>query len=93
MTGNEFTGDLSTLEKFAEIGDIAGNWVEFKVDDYDVCAKVFVNSDYGIDESRISKMTIKKKRKCVYNYDRGEDVNPDNKEVKKIVKKIVKALK
>lgn len=34
-------------------------------------------SEYGIDEGRISKLTIKINGETVVNYDRGWDVYPD----------------
>lgn len=35
-------------------------------------------SQYGIDGGRISKLTLKISGEVVYNYDRGEDVPPQN---------------
>ncbi len=35
-------------------------------------------SQYGIEGGRISKATLKIDGKVVYNYDRGEDVPPQN---------------
>ena len=41
-------------------------------------AKVYDEpSCYGIDEGRISKLTIKINGKTVVNYDRGWDIEPD----------------
>ena len=33
---------------------------------------------YGINGGRISKLTLKVEGKVIYNYDRGEDVPPQN---------------
>ncbi len=42
-------------------------------------AKVYdTGSRYGIDGGRISKLTLKADGKVIYNYDRGEDVPPQN---------------
>lgn len=39
-------------------------------------AKVYeTGSNYGINDGRISKLFIKKNDVCVFNYDRGDDVN------------------
>ena len=40
-------------------------------------------SQYGINEGRISKLTLKENGKVIYNYDRGEDV-PEQNEAAKI---------
>ncbi len=36
-------------------------------------------SEYGINGGRISKLTIKRSGREVYNYDRGEDIAPIDK--------------
>jgi len=42
-------------------------------------AKVYgKGSAFGIDGGRISKLTLREKGKIIYNYDRGEDVPPQN---------------
>ena len=47
-------------------------------------AKVYdEGSQYGINEGRISKLTLKENGKVIYNYDRGEDV-PEQNEAAKI---------
>ena len=35
---------------------------------------------YGIDNGRISKLTLVQDSKVVYNYDRGEDIEPQTSE-------------
>lgn len=39
-------------------------------------------SEYGIDEGRISKLSMKKNGKIIANYDRGWDIKPKCKEGK-----------
>ena len=40
-------------------------------------------SRFGIDEGRISKLMLKQNGKVVYNYDRGEDIEPQTPEAEK----------
>ena len=48
------------------------------------CAKVYKKkSRYGIDGGRISKLTLKVKGEVIYNYDRGEDILPQNEAAEK----------
>ena len=37
-------------------------------------------SQFGIDNGRISKLTLVQNSKVVYNYDRGEDIAPQTSE-------------
>ncbi|NLB82292.1 MAG: hypothetical protein GX800_11950 [Clostridiaceae bacterium] len=46
-------------------------------------------SQYGIDEGRISKLTIKQGDITVYNYDRGLDIAPSSKEATEAYKAIL----
>ena len=47
-------------------------------------AKVYIKkSRYGIDGGRISKLTLKVKGEVIYNYDRGEDILPQNEAAEK----------
>ena len=47
-------------------------------------AKVYEKKNrYGIDGGRISKLTLKIKGETVYNYDRGEDIPPQNEAAEK----------
>ena len=47
-------------------------------------AKVYEKkSRYGIDGGRISKLTLKVKGEVIYNYDRGEDILPQNEAAEK----------
>lgn len=54
------------------------NWFEGTIDSYKVYAKVYPNpSEYGIDNGRISKLSIfDKDNNTIANYDRGWDVIP-----------------
>ena len=38
------------------------------------------SADYGIDGGRISKLMLKRDGKVAYNYDRGLDIAPEDKE-------------
>ena len=38
------------------------------------------SSQYGIEGGRISKLTLKVEGKVIYNYDRGEDIEPQTPE-------------
>ena len=40
-------------------------------------------SQFGIDNGRISKLILKQDGKLVYNYDRGEDIEPQTPEAEK----------
>ena len=40
-------------------------------------------SQFGIDNGRISKLMLKQDGKVVYNYDRGEDIEPQTPEAEK----------
>ena len=40
-------------------------------------------SQFGIDNGRISKLMLKQDGRVVYNYDRGEDVEPQTPEAEK----------
>ena len=48
------------------------------------------SEDYGIEGGRISKLTLKKNRKIVYNYDRGLDVAPADKETETALAILIK---
>ena len=47
-------------------------------------------SEYGINGGRISKLTIKRSGKEVYNYDRGEDIEPIDKNTETALEIILK---
>lgn len=51
-------------------------WHKGNIGEYTYEAKVYgEGSQYGIDEGKISKMSIRKNGKELYNYDRGLDFN------------------
>ena len=56
------------------------NWYEGRVDGYKIYAKVYPKpSEYGIDNGRISKLTIKdSENNTLANYDRGWDMKPSD---------------
>lgn len=56
----------------------SNHWYEGRVDGYKVYAKVYPKpSEYGIDNGRISKLTIlDSENNTIANYDRGWDVMP-----------------
>jgi hypothetical protein len=69
-----------------QFADTASNTV------YKWWAKVFDEpSDFGINDGRISKLTIRENGKTqdLYNYDRGLDVAPANAEVEKVVEALL----
>lgn len=41
------------------------------------------SEEYGISGGRISKLMLKQDGRVVYNYDRGDDVEPQNSEAEK----------
>ena len=47
-------------------------------------------SQFGIDNGRISKLTLVQDGKVVYNYDRGEDVEPQTSEAEKALAILLK---
>lgn len=47
-------------------------------------------SEYGINGGRISKLTIKRSGREVYNYDRGEDIEPIDKNTETALEIILK---
>ena len=47
-------------------------------------------SQFGIDNGRISKLTLVQDSKVVYNYDRGEDVGPQTSEAEKALAILLK---
>lgn len=47
-------------------------------------------SQFGINNGRISKLTLVQDRKVVYNYDRGEDIKPQTPEAETAVAILLK---
>ena len=48
------------------------------------------DSEFGINGGRISKLTIKRSGREVYNYDRGEDIAPIDKNTETALEIILK---
>ena len=48
-------------------------------------------SEYGINGGRISKLMIKRSGREVYNYDRGEDIAPIDKNTETVLAIILKS--
>lgn len=90
---NDYAGNLTTKEtKNFYIVGIDENWITISINNrYEAFCKVFAEeSDYGINQGRISKLQVKdtKKGDTIYNYDRGLDF--DN-APKTILNQILKA--
>jgi hypothetical protein len=47
-------------------------------------------SPFGIDNGRVSKLTLVQDSKVVYNYDRGEDIEPQTSEAEKALAILLK---
>lgn len=67
-----------------------GQWkeaiIEYKKKDYKVTYKQFEEgSEFGINEGRISKLTINLGREKLANYDRGWDIEPVDKDTKAVL--------
>lgn len=53
----------------------SNNWVNGKCENYDFEAKLFdEGSEFGINEGRVSKLTISDNGNWIVNYDRGWDI-------------------
>lgn len=66
-------------------------WTKGTVNGYQFCIKHFEEgSEFGINNGRISKMTISKDGKTLANYDRGWDVKPADEETKMAYKALLK---
>lgn len=74
-----------------------GRWLRGTIDGYEFFALVFqIGSKYGINEGRISKLTVRHKlesltevSRYIINYDRGWDVKPETEEHKLILDTLV----
>ena len=74
-----------------------GRWLRGIIDGYEFFALVFqIGSKYGINEGRISKLTVRHKlesltevSRYIINYDRGWDVKPETEEHKLILDTLV----
>lgn len=97
--GNQWTGDVTCLREIADrIREDGSNWIQgrLKTDPtIKFCAKIFAKpSGFGINGGRISKMDVykTKPRECLFNYDRGEDIQPKTKAVKQFVNRMLELL-
>lgn len=48
------------------------------------------SEDYGIDGGRISKLTVERYSEITYNYDRGLDIAPADKETETVLATLMK---
>lgn len=48
------------------------------------------SEEYGINGGRISKLTIKRDGRIVYNYDRGLDIEPADKDTDKALATLIR---
>ena len=84
------TIDTDSVMKITDDSRLETGWITATFEGYKVVAKVYDEpSDYGIDEGRVSKMSINKGGKCIFNYDRGKDFQDCP---QKLVNNIVKQL-
>ena len=66
-------------------------WSRGEINGYKFDVKHYENgSEYGINEGRVSKLSIRKDGKEVYNYDRGLDYDNLDKSGKKAYAEILK---
>ena len=95
-TKREKSGDLIVITDFPE----TSNWIEGRAGQYGFCAKVYDNgSDFGIDDGRVSKLSVYtiegefpfQVGKTIVNYDRGWDTRP-KKEHKELFNALMKKL-
>jgi hypothetical protein len=75
-------------------GRRVNGWVHGKASGGITCsAKIFdVDSDYGIDKGRVSKLDIRANGKTIVNYDRGWDVRPQTAEHNAVFNAVTAAL-
>ena len=74
-----------------------GRWLRGTIDGYEFFALVFqIGSKYGINEGRISKLTVRHKleiltevSRYIINYDRGWDIEPATEDHKLILDTLV----
>lgn len=71
-----------------------GGWTSGDIGSYSFSAKVFEEgSDYGIENGKVSKLSVSDSKSQILNYDRGWDVKPKTAEQKKVLKAILKFFK
>lgn len=66
-------------------------WTKGTIDGYDFWIKYFEEgSEFGINNGRISKLSIRKNGKEYANYDRGWDIRPADKGAKAVCQELLK---
>jgi len=66
-------------------------WTKGKIDGFEFIIKHFEEgSEYGIDQGRISKLSIIKGEKIIANYDRGWDIEPKDTDEVAVFQKLLK---
>lgn len=67
-------------------------WKSGEINGYEFCIKYFeLGSEYGINQGRISKLSISKHGKTYANYDRGWDVRPEDKDVLTVYEQLIES--
>ena len=65
-------------------------WKQGKLDDCEYWVKSFAEpSIFGVNEGRISKLTVKRNGREIINYDRGWDLEPATSEDREILASIL----
>ena len=65
-------------------------WKNGKIDGYEYWVKSYDEpSIYGIDEGRVSKLTVKRDGREIMNYDRGWDLEPKTDADREVLAKIL----
>ena len=101
MSSTEFDAEKYTERQMKLLQTMTvqmdGRWLRGIIDGYEFFALVFqIGSKYGINEGRISKLTVRHKlesltevSRYIINYDRGWDVKPETEEHKLILDTLV----
>ena len=85
---------LKSIKNLKNAFEGFGDWKEAIIEhngkDYKVTFKQFdKGSEFGINEGRISKLTIKVDGKVTANYDRGWDIEPSDENTKAILEEVL----
>lgn len=101
MSSTEFDAEKYTERQMKLLQTMTiqmdGRWLRGIIDGYEFFALVFqIGSKYGINEGRISKLTVRHKlesltdvSRYIINYDRGWDIEPETEEHKLILDTLV----
>lgn len=66
------------------------NNIQYKGQTYHYCIKHFdAPSVFGYNEGRASKIWIERSGKAVFNYDRGEDIAPADKDTEAVLQMLL----